>query len=134
MFGMSDHRLPSRFDDLERYVRGLEGYVGHLSRSPVARRKVESFAEAAIERLTAAADAIRERATPTGEDVSRYGTRIADTGRNSFSLLAKEVSANPIAAVAAAMGIGLVIGVALHRRSITPKSTRAPSVRKGSTQ
>jgi len=139
MFGTSnDRRMPAR-GELQHYLRGLEGYVERLIKAPPSRAKAESLAETVAERLSAMAETIQGRAARAGSDVSRYGDRMMETGRDSLAIVAKEVSANPLAAVGAALGVGLIIGVALRRSANAPsrpaparRTRRVRRIRKGS--
>lgn len=134
MFGTSNGRMPAR-GELRHYLQGLEGYVERLINAPPGRARAESTAETVAERLSAMAQTIQDRAARAGSDASRYGDRAMEAGRDSLTIFAKEVSANPLAAVGAALGVGLIIGVALHRGTSAPKratpARRVRRVRKG---
>jgi len=131
----SDRRMPAR-GELQHYLRGLEGYVERLLKMPPNRAKAESLTDTAARRLSALAQALQDRAARAGGDVSRYGDRAMETGRHSLATLAKEVGANPLAAMGAALGLGLIIGFAVRRPAIAPKrptlARRVRRVRKGS--
>jgi ElaB/YqjD/DUF883 family membrane-anchored ribosome-binding protein len=143
MFEMStDRRRPPRFGELQRYLGGLEGYVDRLIKTAPDRAKAKSLADTVAQRLSAMAETIEDgaaRATDRArDDVSRYADRAVASGRDSLAVLAKEISANPLVAVGAALGVGLVIGAALLRSAHAPgrkpvRRTRAVRrVRKGS--
>ncbi len=134
MIGLSgDRRMPAR-GELQHYLRGLEGYVERLLKMPPAR--AASMTDTVARRLSALAETLQDRAARAGSDVSRYGDRAIESGRHSLAILAKEAGVTPLAAVGAALGVGLIIGVAVQRRARAAKrptrARRARRVRKGS--
>lgn len=138
MFGMSNGRMPAG-GELLHNLQGLEGYVKRLLSAAPSRATAESMADAVVERLTAMAEAIQNRAVRSGGEVTRYGDRATEVGRDSLAIFAKEVSANPLAAVGASLAVGLIIGIALYRSAGTPRRTdparrvrRLRRIRKGS--
>jgi len=136
MIGLSsDRRMPARAE-LQHYLRRLEGYVEKLLEMPPSRAKAESLTDTVAQRLSALAETLKDRAARAGSDVSRYGDRAMESGRHSVALLAREVGVTPLAAVGAALGLGLIIGFAVRRRASAAKrptlARRARRVRKGS--
>jgi ElaB/YqjD/DUF883 family membrane-anchored ribosome-binding protein len=103
---------------------------------PPSRAAAESVTDTVARRLSALSETLQDRAARAGSDLSRYGDRVMESGRRSLAILAKEVGVTPLAAVGAALGVGLIIGFAVQRRANAPKrptlARRVRRVRKGS--
>lgn len=127
--------MPAR-GELQHYLSGLEGYVERLLKMPPGRAKAESSTDAVARRLSALAETLQDRAARAGSDVSRHGDRAMESGRHSLAILATKAGVTPLAAVGAALGVGLIIGFAVQQRAGAPerltRARRARRVRKGS--
>jgi ElaB/YqjD/DUF883 family membrane-anchored ribosome-binding protein len=85
-------------------------------------------------RLTDIAERLQQRAVRTKSDANRLGGQLAEAGRDSVTLFSKEVSTNPMIAVGAALGVGMIVGMALigatRRQRRAPEHRRRVPVRK----
>jgi hypothetical protein len=134
MFGLdADRRAPRAFE-LQPYLRGLESALDRLYRAPGASPRADALATSIAERLSDIAERLQGHANRTGREANRLGGRLALTGRDTVTLFSKEVSANPLAAVGAALGIGAIIGIALMRKPKHQTRTTVRKSRKGSSR
>jgi ElaB/YqjD/DUF883 family membrane-anchored ribosome-binding protein len=132
MLGLDADRRPPRAFEWQPYLRGLESALDRLGRAPGPA--ADALATSIAARLSDIAERLQGHATRTGSEANRLGGRLAETGRDTVTLFSKEVSANPLAAVGAALGIGAIIGIALMRKPKHQARTAVRKSRKGSTR
>jgi hypothetical protein len=130
MFGLSSAHPPTRLDELQHALRTLETFVSRLKSAPAAKARPDVVASTIVERLADIAEQFRDGAMRAGSDASRLGRGLSESGRDSLSLVSREVSANPMVAVGAAVGIGVLIGMALLQSLPTRSGPRVRKVRK----
>jgi ElaB/YqjD/DUF883 family membrane-anchored ribosome-binding protein len=124
MFGLAaDHRLPHPAGGLLSYLRSLESAPDRLR-----PRQAETLSDTIAEGLTDIAERLQRRATRTGSEANRLGGQLAAAGRDTVTLFSKEVSTNPMIAVGAALGVGMIVGLALF--GATRGQRRAPGRRR----
>jgi hypothetical protein len=66
--------------------------------------------------LSSIADRFRGRADSLGDEAMRFGSEAAKLGNVALRRLSKEVEHRPLVTLAVAIGVGLLVGVASHRR------------------
>ena len=134
MLGLDADRRPPRAFELQPYLRALESALDRLGRMPRATPAADALATSIAARLSDIAERLQGHATRTGRQANRLGGRLAETGRDTVTLFSKEVSANPLAALGAALGIGAIIGIALMRKPKHQSRTAVRKSRKGSSE
>lgn len=130
MFGFSeDIRTPASVSDLQHQLRAIESRLARLGRNGSGR--AEDMAESIVDRLGDVIERIRGGAARAGEEASRLGHRAASTGREGYSHLSREVSANPMIALGAAVGLGVIVGMTLLHSSKEQPPPRPRRTTKG---
>ena len=135
MFGLdADRRAPTRAAELQPYLYALESLLEKFGGGRTVASRADTLADSVAERLSEIAGRMQSYASRTGSEANRLGGHLAGTGRDTVTFLSKEVSANPMAAIGAALAVGAVIGIALMRKP--QRKTRAPvrRARKGSSR
>jgi hypothetical protein len=131
MFGLdADRRPPGRAAELQPYLRALEPMLERFRAGPASR--ADTLADSIAERLSDMAGRLQDYASRTGSQANRLGGQLADSGRGTAMLFSKEVSANPLVAVGAALALGAMIGIALMQWPRRPARAPARKARKGS--
>ena len=119
----AEHSLPRAIDGLLSSLRFLES-VPERMRTP----RTEALSDTIAEGLTNIAARLQQRAARTKRDANRLGGQLAEAGSDGLALFSKEVSANPMIAVGAALGVGMIVGLALigttRRRRSKPRTGR----------
>jgi ElaB/YqjD/DUF883 family membrane-anchored ribosome-binding protein len=114
MLGQSTYRNPpSRLAELMRNVQALETRVRRFDPRD-ATRAVADSADTALDDI---AERFRNGAGYAAREAARMGHRAKAAGRDSYEFLTSEVHAHPIAVLAVAAGIGILIGASLYQRS-----------------
>ena len=116
--------ISSDIGDIERRLRILQNGIDKLGArtSSNARDTADGLGETVALALTSWADRFRqgslgEKSAAFGKDAARYGTA-------ALSQISKETEQRPLVAVAVALGIGILIGMAASGRvSIESAST-----------
>jgi hypothetical protein len=119
----ADHRLPHAVGGLLSYLRALESVPERLR-----TRRTDMLSDTIARRLIDIAERLQQRAVRTRSDANRLGGLLAEAGHDGVTLFSKEVSANPLIAVGAALGLGLIVGMALI--GATRRQRRAPEHRR----
>ena len=120
MFGQSGHSRAIFADigEIDRRLRALENRLervgGRASASAVqaADRVGENVAAA----LSSMADRLRGGADSMGGEAARIGGEAAKLGNDALRRLSREVERRPLITLAVAVGVGLLVGLASHRR------------------
>jgi hypothetical protein len=130
MFGYSeDMRRSASVSDLQHQLRAIESRLARLGRNGSGR--AEDLAESIVDRLGDVVERIRGGAMRAGDEASRLGHRAASTGREGISHLSREVSANPMIALGAAIGLGVIVGMTLLSSSREQPQPRPRRTTKG---
>jgi len=117
MFGQTALRNPtSRVAELMRNLRDLETRIRHLEPRDATRASAD-VTDSVGTALEDIADRFRNGAGYAAREATRMGHRANVAGRESYAFLKSEVDAHPLAVLAVAAGIGLLIGVSLYQRS-----------------
>jgi ElaB/YqjD/DUF883 family membrane-anchored ribosome-binding protein len=111
--------IRSEVGEIERRLRSLEKTIERLGSrtSSQARDTAGGLADAAASVLSDWAPRFREgaktfsdRSAAVGTDAARYGTMVLDR-------ISEETEERPLAAIAIALGVGILIGMATRSRS-----------------
>ena len=117
MFGQAALRNPtSSVAEIMRNLRDLETRIRRLDPRDATRVSVDvaDSVGTALEDIT---DRFRNGAGYVAREAARMGHRANVAGRDSYEFLKREVDAHPLAVLAVAAGIGILIGASLYRRS-----------------
>jgi ElaB/YqjD/DUF883 family membrane-anchored ribosome-binding protein len=115
----SSRYIRSEVGEIERRLRSLEKTIEKLGSrtSSQARDTAGGLADAAASvlsdwapRFREGANAISDRSAALGTDAARYGTAALDR-------VSEETRERPLAAIAIALGVGILIGMATRSRS-----------------
>jgi ElaB/YqjD/DUF883 family membrane-anchored ribosome-binding protein len=110
--------ISSEIGNIERRLQALQRGLDKLGTraSSNARNGAEGLGEAIAAALSSWADRFRQGAASVsnqsaslGKDAARYGTATLDR-------ISSETEQRPLIAVAVALGVGVLIGMAMHRR------------------
>jgi ElaB/YqjD/DUF883 family membrane-anchored ribosome-binding protein len=66
--------------------------------------------------LSSMADQFREGANSMGEEATKVDPDAAQLGNDALRRLSKEVEHRPLVTLAVAVGVGILVGLASHRR------------------
>jgi ElaB/YqjD/DUF883 family membrane-anchored ribosome-binding protein len=111
--------IRSEVGEIERQLRSLEKTIEKLGSrtSSQARDTAGGLADAAAlvlsrwgPRFREGANALSDRSAAVGTDAARYGTMALDR-------IAEETEERPLVAIAIALGVGILIGMASRSRS-----------------
>lgn len=105
--------ISSDVGDLERRLRILQNGIEKARTSPDARSLADNFAQAAASALSIWADRFRQSSSSIGDYSAIVGKDAARYGTAALSQISKETEQRPLVAVATALGIGILIGMAL---------------------
>jgi hypothetical protein len=99
-----------------RNLRDLENELATGGRRSGAalNRTLENATEYIATRLSALADQIRGSAASASGQVARYGGEAARRGEDGIKWLSDETASHPLPTLAIAVGIGVLIGMALR--------------------
>jgi hypothetical protein len=104
--------------EIERRLRTLERSVeragGRASAS--ASQAADRVADVMAAALSDMADRFRGGAGAVGEEAARFGDEAAKLGNDVLRRLSDEAKRRPLVILAAAAGIGILVGIALRRR------------------
>ena len=115
------------------YARAISSEVGHIERrlqalqrgieklgtrvSSNARDSAEGLSEAVASALSNWADRFRQGANSLGDHSAAFGKDAARYGTAALSQISKETEQRPLVAIAVALGIGILIGMATRGRA-----------------
>jgi ElaB/YqjD/DUF883 family membrane-anchored ribosome-binding protein len=105
--------------DIERRLRILQKGVEKLGRraSSDARDSADGLVEAIASALLSWADRFRNGTSSLGEQSAAYGKDAARYTTAALDQIASETERRPLIAVAIALGVGILIGMAASGRS-----------------
>ena len=108
----------SEIGDIERRVkalqRGLEKLGTHASSN--ARDSTDGLSEAVASALSTWADRFRQGTNSLGDQSAAFGKDAARYG-TALNQISKETEQRPLVAIAVALGIGILIGMATSGRT-----------------
>jgi ElaB/YqjD/DUF883 family membrane-anchored ribosome-binding protein len=109
----------SEIGDIERRVkalqRGLEKLGTHASSN--ARDSTDGLSEAVASALSTWADRFRQGTNSLGDQSAAFGKDAARYGTAALNQISKETEQRPLVAIAVALGIGILIGMATSGRT-----------------
>jgi ElaB/YqjD/DUF883 family membrane-anchored ribosome-binding protein len=110
--------MSANMDECERRLRSverrLERVVGRTTAS--AMLTADHVGETIASALSSMADQFREGANSMGEEATKVGSDAAKHGNEALRRLSKEVEHRPLVTLAVAVGVGILVGLASHRR------------------
>jgi ElaB/YqjD/DUF883 family membrane-anchored ribosome-binding protein len=111
--------ISSEVGDIERRPRILQEGVEKLGRraSSDARDTADGLGEAVASALSSWADRFRNGTSSLGEQSAAYGKDAARYTTAALDQIAKETERRPLIAIAIALGVGILIGIAAGGRS-----------------
>jgi ElaB/YqjD/DUF883 family membrane-anchored ribosome-binding protein len=108
--------------DIERRLRMLERQLERqLERlgdrtSASAAQAADRVGEGIASALTSIAERFRGGANTVSDEAVRIGNEAAELGNEALRRVAREVERHPLVVLAVAVGVGILIGLASHRR------------------
>ncbi len=103
--------------EIERRLRALEKDLEKIgSRATAsARQSAEGLGDAIASALGGWADRFRRSAASIGDQSAGFGKDAAKFGANALSRVSEETGTHPLFALAVAIGVGVLIGMASRR-------------------
>jgi ElaB/YqjD/DUF883 family membrane-anchored ribosome-binding protein len=110
--------ISAEVGEIERRLRALEKDLEKIGAraSSSARDTAEGLGDAIASALGGWADRFRQSATVIGGQSASVGKDAARLGSNALTRVSEETGAHPLFALAVAVGIGVLIGVASRSR------------------
>jgi ElaB/YqjD/DUF883 family membrane-anchored ribosome-binding protein len=104
--------------EIERRLRGLERRLERLGNQTSARtaEAADHIGERIAASLTNIAEQFRGGANTVSDEAVRIGGEAAKLGNDALRRLSREVEHRPLVILAVAVGIGILVGLASHRR------------------
>jgi ElaB/YqjD/DUF883 family membrane-anchored ribosome-binding protein len=111
--------IRSEVGDIERRLRGLEKTIEKLGNrtSLQARDSAGGLADGAALVLSRWAPRFREGASTLSDRSAALGTDAARYGTAALDRISEETEERPLVAIAIALGVGILIGMATRSRS-----------------
>jgi ElaB/YqjD/DUF883 family membrane-anchored ribosome-binding protein len=110
--------ISSEVGDIERRIqalqRGLEKFGTRASSN--ARNSADGLGDAVAAALSSWADRFRQGASSVSDQSASFGKDAARYGSAALDRISSETEQRPLFAIAVALGVGLLIGMAMHRR------------------
>ena len=102
--------------EIERHLRALEKRlnIAGARASTGARDAAENLGDAIASALTGWADRFRQGANTVGDQSAALGKGAAKLGTVAVNRIADETGRRPLFALAVAVGVGILIGMALR--------------------
>jgi ElaB/YqjD/DUF883 family membrane-anchored ribosome-binding protein len=104
--------------EIERRLRTIERRLeragGRASAS--ATQTVDHVGEVVASALSGIAERFRGDASGMAQEAARFGSAAAKVGNNALHRLSEEVEHRPLVTLAVAVGVGILVGLASHRR------------------
>ena len=118
MFGQSkiSHARSANVREIDRRLRSLEQGLGRAGPRTASRAfgTADHISETVASALSSLADRIHE--ISIGDDAAKFGNEAVKFGNDTLRRVAKEVEHRPLVTLAVALGLGLLVGAAYHRR------------------
>ncbi len=111
--------ISSEVGDIERRLQVLQNGLEKLrARSTAnARDTADSLGDAVSSALLGWSDRFRQGASSIGDQSAAFGKDAARYGAAALSQISKETEQRPLVAVAVALGVGILIGMATSARA-----------------
>lgn len=109
--------ISAEVGDIERRLRSLEKNLEKIGAraSSQARDTAESLGDAVASALFGWADRFRQGANSLGDQSATIGKDAAKLGRVALRRVSAETEQHPLFALAVAVGVGVLIGIASRR-------------------
>jgi ElaB/YqjD/DUF883 family membrane-anchored ribosome-binding protein len=110
--------ISSEVGDIERRLRVLQSGIEKLGTRPSSntRDTADGLSEAVSSALSSWADRFRQGASSLSDQSASFGKDAARYGTAALNQISNETEQRPLVAVAVALGVGILIGMAMHRR------------------
>jgi ElaB/YqjD/DUF883 family membrane-anchored ribosome-binding protein len=110
--------LSSEVGEIERRLRILERSIEKLGAraSSNARDTADGLGEAVASALSSWVERFRQSASSLGDESAALGKDAARYGTAALNKISNETEQRPLIAVAVALGVGILIGMAMHSR------------------
>src|SRR5262249_55968323 len=104
--------------EIERRLRSVEQRLERAGRrtSASATRTADHAGDVIASALGGIAGRFRGDARGMAEEAVRFGSAAAGLGNSALHRLSKEVEHRPLVTLAVAVGVGILVGLASHRR------------------
>ena len=104
--------------EIERRLRSIEKRLERVGgrASASATQTADHVGEVIASALSGVAERFRGDARGMAEEAAKFGTAAAELGNNALHRLSKEVEHRPLVTLAVAIGVGILVGLASHRR------------------
>ena len=111
--------ISSEVGDIERRLQVLQNGIEKLGTraSSNARDTADGLSEAVASALLSWADRFRQGTNSLSEHSAAFGKDAARYGTAALSQISKETEQRPFIAIAVALGVGILIGMATRKRS-----------------
>ena len=111
--------ISSEVGDIERRLRVLQSGIEKLGTraSSNTRDTADGLGEAVASALSSWADRFRQGTNSLSEQSAAFGKDAARYGTAALSQISKETEQRPLIAIAVALGVGILIGMATSGRS-----------------
>src|SRR5215471_17298648 len=95
---------------IDRRLRALERSLQRVASPPIAWQSADRVGEAVASALGGVTDRFRRGADSMSEEAVRFGGRATTLGNAALKRLAEKVAQRPLAAMALAIGVGMLVG------------------------
>src|SRR5712691_5086451 len=104
--------------EIDRRLRALENTLERVGgrASASAGQAADRFGETVAAALSTIADRFRNGAGSMGDEAAKLGNEAAKLGNNALRRVTREVEHRPLVMLAVAVGVGILVGLASHRR------------------
>jgi ElaB/YqjD/DUF883 family membrane-anchored ribosome-binding protein len=111
--------ISSEVGDIDRRLRILQNGIEKLGTlaSSNARDTADGLGEAVASALSGWADRFRQGTNLLGEQSAAFGKDAARYGSAALGQISKETEQRPLIAIAVALGVGILIGMAASGRA-----------------
>jgi ElaB/YqjD/DUF883 family membrane-anchored ribosome-binding protein len=120
MLGQSGYSraVSANVGEIERRLRSLEQRLARTGgrASANAAQTADHLGEAIAAALSSIAERFRGDAGAVTDEAARIGNAAAKLGNDALNRLSKEVEHRPLVTLAVAIGVGILVGLASHRR------------------
>ena len=120
MLGRSGYSraMSTNVGEIERRLRSIEQRLeragGRASAS--ASQTADYVGDTVASTLNSIADRFRGSAGSVSDEMAKLGGEAAKLGNDALRRLSKEVEHRPLVTLAVAVGVGILVGLASHRR------------------
>jgi ElaB/YqjD/DUF883 family membrane-anchored ribosome-binding protein len=110
--------ISSEIGDVERRLQALQRGLEKLGTraSSNARNSADGLSETVASALSSWADRFRQGANSLSDQSAAFGKDAARYGTAALNQISDETEQRPLIAIAVALGVGILIGMAIHRR------------------